>query len=67
MALDMIDTGSTGGNAMREYILDMIDQLAALAAECGDVNSARALLSCWGQVNQASRSGFPTGAAFPGA
>ena len=37
--------------ALREHVLDTIDQLAVLAAEQGDVALAKTLWACWGQVN----------------
>ena len=37
--------------ALRDYVLDMIDQLAVVAAEQGEVAMARTLWTCWGQIN----------------
>ena len=52
MSLNTIDPRPFGSDGVREYILDMIDQLAAMAAEHGDVDSARALWACWGEVSR---------------
>lgn len=35
---------------LREYILDMVQELAAVAARRGDTMSARALQSCWAKI-----------------
>jgi hypothetical protein len=35
---------------LREYILDMVQELATVAARRGDVMSARALQSCWAKI-----------------
>ena len=40
-----------GAAALREHVLDTIDQLAVLAAEQGDVALAKTLWACWGQIN----------------
>ncbi len=53
----MIDPRSAGDDGVREYILDMLDQLAAMAAEQGDVDSARALWACWSQVSRQAIKG----------
>ena len=37
--------------ALCDYVLDMIDQLAVVAAEQGAVEMARTLWACWGQIN----------------
>lgn len=37
--------------ALREYVLETIDQLAVLAVEQDDVSLARTLWACWGQLN----------------
>ena len=35
---------------LREYILDMVQELASVAALRGDSMSARALQTCWVQI-----------------
>ncbi len=56
MALDFVDTGSAVPDPVREYILDMLDQLAGMAAEHGDLASARQLWACWGQVSETNQA-----------
>jgi hypothetical protein len=40
---------------LREYILDMVQELASVAARRGDSNSARALQTCWSQIREEER------------
>ncbi len=35
---------------LREYILDMVQELASVAARRGDAMSARALQTCWARI-----------------
>ena len=35
---------------LREYILDMVQELASVAARRGDSDSARALRVCWSEI-----------------
>ena len=37
--------------ALREHVLDMIDQLAVLASEQGEVDMARTPWACWGRIS----------------
>lgn len=37
--------------ALRDYVLDTIDQLAVVAAEQGEVGMARTLWTCWREIN----------------
>jgi len=37
---------------LREYILDMVQELASVAARRGDSNSARALQECWSEIRR---------------
>ena len=46
--------------ALRDHVLDTIDQLAAVAAEQGEVDMARALWACWGKISP-DMSGPPVG------
>jgi ethanolamine ammonia-lyase large subunit len=36
---------------LREYILDMVQELASVAAQRGDSTSARALQTCWVKIH----------------
>lgn len=37
---------------LREYILDMVQELAAVAARRGDAPSAQALQVCWNKIRE---------------
>ena len=37
---------------LREYILDMVQELASVAAHRGDKATARALQACWTQIRE---------------
>jgi hypothetical protein len=37
--------------ALRDHVLDTLDELAVVAAEQGEVALARSLWACWGQIN----------------
>ncbi len=37
---------------LHEFVLEMVDQLAVMAAEHGEMATARALWACWGQINR---------------
>jgi hypothetical protein len=39
-------------NHLREYILDLVQELAALASRRGDASSARALRACWIDIRE---------------
>lgn len=43
--------GMTVGH-LREYILDMVQELAAVAARQGDAPSAQALQVCWNRIRE---------------
>jgi hypothetical protein len=44
--------GDVSVDHLREYILDLIQELAAVAAHRGDPGSARALQLCWNQIRE---------------
>ena len=37
---------------LREYILDLVQELASVAARRGDAASAQALQTCWNTIRQ---------------
>jgi hypothetical protein len=37
---------------LREYILDLVQELATVAARRGDATSAQALQTCWSQIRE---------------
>jgi hypothetical protein len=37
---------------LREYILDLVQELATLASRRGDASSARALRACWIDIRE---------------
>ncbi len=57
MSLDLVDPPPLDPQLLREYILDMLDQLASLSAEHQDLPTAKALWSCWGKVSRMSSPG----------
>ena len=54
MSLDLADPQPLDPQLLREYILDMLDQLASLSAEHQGLPTAKALWSCWGKVSRMS-------------
>ncbi len=52
MTMELAEAQPLDAHLLREYVLDMLDQLAAIAAEHEDLPTARALWSCWGRVSR---------------
>ncbi|HTI67270.1 MAG TPA: hypothetical protein VL460_06950 [Caulobacteraceae bacterium] len=44
--------GEMSVDHLREYILDMVQELASVAARRGDSTSAQALQTCWSQIRE---------------
>ncbi len=66
MALDLVESHPIETRLLREYIIDMVDQLAAMAAEHDDLPTARALWSCWGRLGRLPPNGSETTAMWEG-
>jgi hypothetical protein len=44
--------GEVSVDHLREYILDLVQELASVAARRGDSSSAEALQICWSQIRE---------------
>ncbi len=44
--------GEVSVGHLREYILDLVQELASVAARRGDGTSAQALQTCWSQIRE---------------
>lgn len=44
--------GDVSVDHLREYILDMVQELASVAARRGDSASAQALQRCWSKIRE---------------
>jgi hypothetical protein len=44
--------GEVSVDHLREYILDMVQELASVAARRGDAASAQALQACWRRIRE---------------
>jgi hypothetical protein len=66
VALDLVESQPIETHLLREYIIDMVDQLAAMAAEHDDLATARTLWSCWGRLGRLPRKGSEATALWEG-
>jgi hypothetical protein len=44
--------GEVSADHLREYILDLVQELASVAAHRGDAGTAHALQVCWSQIRE---------------
>jgi hypothetical protein len=49
---DLRGVGEMSVSHLREYILDLVQELAAVAAHRGDAASAQALHACWARIRE---------------
>jgi len=66
VALDLVESHPIETHLLREYIIDMVDQLAAMAVEHDDLATARTLWSCWGRLGRLPPKGRETTATWDG-
>ena len=62
MAVELVESQALKPHHLREYILDMLQQLAAMAAEHQDPATAGTIWSCWSAL---STQGAPTAGCAP--
>lgn len=49
---DLRGVGEMSTSHLREYILDLVQELASVAAHRGDSASAQALQTCWSRIRE---------------